>query len=213
MSKFSERGSKVDCLKAEIKPLSLTPSPYNWHIQYLDEAIECFRKNLPISCIIVSSALVETCLSWEKWRRKPEEQRIHITIREFRSGNLTTLFHEFIDSDIPLNKLLDTDELKNLGELKKEGKQKTITPVRYIMVRNKFAHGDLFHHIFLPATLISGHEKDWLDYGIDDYSEWLEASLEIVAYVQLLKTMRFIKAFTDFLLENEDFEGQIIGKL
>jgi len=208
MPKFSERYSKIDCLKAEIKPLSLTPSPYNWHIQYLDEAIECLRKNLPISCIVVSSALVETCLCWEKWRRKPEEQRKHITSDEFRSDTLRTLFREFIDSNIPLDKLLDADEMKNLGELRKEEKQKAITSVRYIVIRNKFAHGDLFHHIFLPATLISGLEKDWLDYGIDNYNEWLEASLETVAYVHLLKTMRFIKAFTDFLIEKENSKSK-----
>lgn len=206
MSKFLERCSKIDCLKAEIKPLSLTPSPYNWHIQYLGEAIECFHKNLPISCIVVSSALVETCLCWEKWRRKPKEQRENITSDEFRSDTLGTLFCEFVDSDVPLDKLFDADEMESLGKLGKEEKRKAITSVRYIMTRNKFAHGDLLHHIYLPATLVSGHEKDWLDYGISDLNEWLEASLETVAYVHLLKTLRFIKAFTDFLIDKENLK-------
>jgi hypothetical protein len=70
------------------------------------------------------------------------------------------------------------------------------------LTRNKFAHGDLVHNISL-CTLISGHEKDWLDYGIDNFEEWANTSLETVAYVHLLKTLRFIKAFTDFLIDKE----------
>jgi len=205
MSKFLERCSKIDRLKAEIKPLSLTPHPHNWHIQYLNEAVECFHKNLPISCIVVSSALVEACLCWEHWRRKPEEKRKTIPLNEFRHDTMGILFREFVDSDIPLDKLLDSDEKDKLGRLGKKEKEDYISTVRYVMTRNKFSHGDLFYSIYLPATLLSGHEKDWLDYGIDN---WLKADLETVAYVHLLKTLRFIKGLTDFLIEKEKMRNK-----
>jgi hypothetical protein len=200
MSKFLERCSKIDCLKTEIKPLHLTL--FDLHIPYLNEAVECFHKELPISCIIVSSTLVEICLCWEHWRRKPEEQRRNIPNDEFKRDTLGPLFGEFLDSDISLDKLLDFDEKEELGKMENEKKLSYIKRVRYILTRNKFAHGDLVHNITL-GTLISGHEKDWLDYGIDNSEEWVNASLETVAYIQLLKTLRFIKAFTDFLIETE----------
>ena len=198
MSKFLERCSKIDCSKANIKPLNLTPLPYNWHTQYLDEAPKCFHNKLPICCIVVSSALVETCLCWENWRRKPEEQRKHIKNNEFRSDTLTPMFKKFLDSDIPLNKLVDSDE-----DIETLRKLNTIGSLRYIRTRNKFVHGDLFYNIFFPATLISGHEKDWLDYGIDNFEEWTRTGVDTVAYVHLLKTLRFIKAFTDLLIEKK----------
>jgi len=77
MSKFLERCSRIDCLKAEIKPLNLSLYPFrkNWHIQYLNEAVECFHKNLSISCIVVSSALVERTLFWQKYRFLPEHRK------------------------------------------------------------------------------------------------------------------------------------------
>ena len=200
MSKFVDRCSKIEYLKAEIKPLRLTL--FNLHVPYLNESVESFRKNLPISCILVSSALVETCLCWEHWRRKPEENRKNIKIDEFRGDTLGFLFGKSVDSDIPLDKLLDFDEREELEKRQNKEKQKYIKSVRYVFTRNKFAHADLVHNISL-CTLISGYEQDWLDYGIDNFDEWLNASLETVAYVQLLKTLRFMKAFTDSLLEKE----------
>lgn len=200
MSKFLERCSEIERLKAEIRPLHL--ALFDLHIPYLTEAAECFNKKLPISCIIVSSTLVEICLCWEHWRRKPEDHRKNIPNDEFKRDTLGPLFCEFSDSDIPLGKLLDFDEKEELGKLENREKRSYIKSVRYILTRNKFAHGDLVHNITL-CTLVSGHEKDWLDYGIDNSEEWMNASLETVAYIQLLKTLRFIKAFTDFLIEVE----------
>lgn len=200
MPKFVERCSKIDCLKAEIKPFHLTL--YNWHIPYLNEAVECFHKRLPISCILVSSTLVEMCLCWEHWGQKSEEKRKHIKINEFKHDTLGALFFKSVDSGIPLDKLLDFDEKEELEKLENKEKPSYLTSVRYVLTRNKFTHGDLTHHVVL-ATLLSGDDKDWADYGIDDYDEWLNASLETVAYVQLLKTLRFMKAFTDSLLKKE----------
>lgn len=199
MSKFEERFSRINELNAQIKPLRLTP--YNYDIKYRKEAIKCLYEHLPISCIVVSSALVEACLKWEHFRRKPEEERKVIRLEEFRQDTLGCLFKEFEDSDVPLGELLDTGDIEDL-----RNGEKKINQVKYILTRNKFAHGDVFYQIVAPCGLISGYEQDWEDYGIDDYNEWLEATLETVAYVHLLKTLRFMKAFTDLMVKK-------IGKL
>jgi len=193
MVSFLESCSRIDVLKNEIKPLRLAPA--NLHVPYINEATECFHKELPISCILVSSTSVEICLCWEHWRRKPEEERKTIPIDEFRNVSLEKLFREFSNYDVPIDKLLDFDERE---QLKKTGKLDTKS-IRFIKTRNKFAHGDLFYHTSL-ATLISGHYEDWLDYGING-EEWANARLETVAFVQLLKTLRFMKTLTDLLIE------------
>lgn len=198
MSKFEERFSRINELNAQIKPLRLTP--FNWDVQYRYEALECFHQHLRISCIVVSSALVETCLKWEHFRRKPKEEKKEIRFDEFNRDTLSSLFKEFEDSDVPLGMLLDTEDIENL-----RNGEKKIGQVKYILTRNKFAHGDVFYQIIAPCALISGYELDWLDYGID-YNGWFNADLETVAYVHLFKTLRFMKAFTDLMRKK-------IGKL
>jgi hypothetical protein len=204
MSGFLERYSKIDCLKAEIKPLNLSLYPFreNLHIQYLNEAVECFHKNLSISCIVVSSALVERTLFWRKIQIPSKAPK---TLRE---GSLTTLFREFMDWDILLNSLLDEDERLNLRFVR--GKQvqekeitKTISEFRYIRIRNIFAHGSellfpysSFAHLIPPNTLALS------EYEIDS-KEWMNPPLITIAYTHLLKTLRFIKAFTNSLNEKE----------
>jgi hypothetical protein len=195
MPSFLERNSRLDVLKNEIKPLHLALA--DLHVPYMDEAIACFNKELHISCIMVSSALVEICFCWEHWRRKPEEERKNIPIDEFRHISLEKMFREFLNSDLPIDKILDFDEREQL----KTGKL-DVKSIRFIKTRNKFAHGDLLYHIPL-CILMSGHSKDWLDYGIDSDKDWFNTSLETVAFVQLLKTLRFIKTLTDFLIEKE----------
>jgi hypothetical protein len=205
MSKFLERCSKINCLKAEIKPLNLSLYPFreNWHIQYLNEAAECFHKDLPISCIVVSSALVERTLFWHKIQIPSKAPK---TLSE---GRLAKLFKEFIDWDILLNSLLDEDERLNLTFVREKQAQereiswKTIREFRYIQIRNIFAHGSelLFpwsslSHLIPPTTWALS------DYGIDS-KEWINPPLITIAYTHLLKTLRFIKAFTNSLSEKE----------
>lgn len=43
------------------------------------------------------------------------------------------------------------------------------------------------------------------DYGIDS-EEWNNPTFETVAYVHLSKTLRFAKAFADFIIETEKAE-------
>jgi len=114
---------------------------------------------------------------------------------------MVILSYFFEDSDVPLGELLDTGDIEDL-----RNGEKKINQVKYILTRNKFAHGDVFYQIVAPCGLISGYEQDWEDYGIDDYNEWSEATLETVAYVHLFKTLRFMKAFTDLMRKK-------IGKL
>lgn len=200
MSKFDEQCSRINDLNAQIKQLRLTPFSYN--IKYRNEAIKCFCEHLPISCIVVSSTLVEACLKWERFRRKPLKERKVIKLDEFGRGyTLGALFSKFIDSDVPLEKLLDADEdIELLRRMKEKERGAKIGKLRYVMIRNKYAHGDLFYQVPLPCSLISGHEQDWGEYGID-YNEWVEATFETVAYVHLFKTLRFMKAFANLLIQ------------
>src|SRR5208337_3798643 len=183
MSKFLERCSRIDCLKAEIKPLNLSLYPFreNRHIQYLNEAVECFHKDLPISCIVVSSALVERTLFWRKI------QIPSIAPKTLSEGSLAKLFREFIDWDILLNSLLDEDERRNFRFVREKQPhekeiRKTISEFRYIQIRNIFAHGSglLFPwsslaHLIPPTTLALS------EYGIDS-KEWMHPPLMTIAY-------------------------------
>ena len=194
MSDFFEWDKKIDCLKADVKPLRLTP--FNWHTQYLKEAVKCFHEHSYISCIVVSSALVETCLCFEHFRQHPKDT---IGLEEFRGDNLRTLFDELLNSNIPLELLMDADE--DIKEIRKTEKQterrKKIGRIKYIKTRNKFAHGDLFYTIINLQSLLPFNEHELLDYGIN--AEWKKVNLRPVAYVHLSKTLRFMKAFTELL--------------
>ena len=198
MSDIFEWYKKIDRLKADVKPLRLTP--FNWHIQYLEEAVKCFHERLCISCIVVSSALVETCLCYEHFRQNPKDT---IGLEEFRKDNLHSLFDEFLNSNIPLELLVDADE--NVEEIRKmeKGKERRrkIGRIKYIKTRNKFAHGDLFYQIINLESLLPLNERELLGYGID--AEWKKDNLKPVAYVHLSKTLRFMKAFTDLLNQRE----------
>lgn len=203
MLRFDERCSMISDLNKQIKPLRLTP--FKWDILYRNEAVKCFHQHLPISCVVVSSALVETCLCWEHFRRKPKEERKTIELDEFRFVSLNSLFDEYIDSDIPLESLMDTDEpqftaIEDLKKRSKKERREAISRIRYVLTRNKFTHGDLFYLRVSLSNLIPFNKEELIDYGIED-KEWWNPSFETVAYVHLSKTLRFMKAFTDLLIE------------
>ena len=212
MSKFEERCSRINDLNAQIRALGLMPFEYDK--MYRTEATSCFHKQLPISCIVVSSSLVEACLKWEHFRRNPKKT---IQLDEFRKDTLGKLFNEFIDTDVPLDKLVDAHEdleedfkkedfgieepsIEVLRKLSETNRWRKIGRIRYVKTRNRFSHGDLFYVVVGLSTLLPSTEREWSDYGID-YDEWLAPSLETVAYVHLVKTLRFMKALTDLLTQ------------
>lgn len=203
MSDFFEWDKRVDKLKSEIKLLRLTP--LNWHTKYIDETIKCFHNSLPISCIVVSSALVETCLCWEHFRQNPQET---LDPEEFRGDSLKKFFIYFLHSDMPLQFLFDSDEdIGNLRKMKKgKERKKKISSIKYIKIRNKFAHGDLLYQMINLQILLPSDEKELQEYGIE---EWNLDKLRTVAYVHLCKTLRFMKAFVEWVNKKETLEGRL----
>jgi hypothetical protein len=192
---------KIDNLvKAQARPLRLTP--LNWHIQYLDEAVECFHQNLPISCIIVSSTLVEVSLCWEKFRQNPKKI---ISAEEFRRNNLNVLFSFFVDKDMPLEFLMDSDEdIVSLRKMEKKERKEHIRNIKYVKTRNKFAHGDLFDQVIDYQTLLPTDKKEMGKYNIKEWQLGGKSGLRTVAYVQLSKTLRFMDAFTNYIIQQEE---------
>jgi hypothetical protein len=210
MSNFSERCARIKRLNGEIMPLEL--EGFKWDTLYRSEAIQCFQQRFRISCIVISTALVETCLFWELFRKDLDEKKK--SAHKLKWDNLTYLFKEFADSTVPLERLLDSDE--NIQDFRNDAK---IPNIKYILTANIFAHGGIINPIsqISPLIPIDGHKFDRGDffypstyltsllpfkkeeliaYGIDDY----EPILETVAYVHLFKTLRFMKAFTDLAI-------------
>ena len=206
MSKFSERCSIIDDLKAQVNQLGLTR--VHLHKDYFDEAVKCFHKCLPISCIVVSSALVERTLFWQYRKQNPPKAG-----DTMRKPNLGVLFKEFVKWDVLRNSLLDTDEQEDI-RLIEESKKKDcgipkaifnnfikykISRVRYIETRNLFAHGKELllpvHTFHSLSHLLPAQPYASLEYGINS-RERNKPTVETVAYVHLSKTLHFIKAFT-----------------
>jgi len=195
-----KRKKKIDALNSQVKPLRLTP--LNWDMKYRDEAVRCFSRSLPISCIAVSSALVETCLSREYFSHYPEEKVAKIMSQKFDKSSLTKLFEKYLCSNIPLESLMDSDEnIEDLRRSKGKDRSGKISSLRYIKTRNKFAHGDLFYkeekwYRFAHRDLLPKKRQELSDYDIDD-EEKENPTLETVAYVHLSKTLNFMIAFAD----------------
>lgn len=203
-SDFFEWNKKIKCLKAQVKPLRLTP--FNWHSQYLDEAVECFLQGLSISCIVVSSTLVEVSLCWEEFRQKfiLNSAKI-VSDREFDRVSLKTLFNFFLDKSVPLELLMDSDEdITALRKMNESDRKKQISNIRYVKTRNKFAHGDLFYQVINLQPLLPSNKKELQEYNIKDWQLSGNLGLRTVAYVHLSKTLRFMNAFTDWMSKEEE---------
>jgi len=213
MSNFSGRCARIERLDGQIMPLKL--EGFKWDALYRSEAIQCFQQHFPISCIVISSALVETCLSWELFRKDSNEKE-KTAANELKWDNLSYLFKEFVDSNVPLEKLLDSDE--NMRDFRNDAN--TIPNIKYILTANMFACGGIINPIsrisplipadghkfdqgdfFYPSTYLTSllpfKKEELIAYGID----FDEPILETVAYVHLFKTLRFMKAFTDLVIQ------------
>lgn len=212
MSNFSERCARLKRLDGQITSLKL--EGFKWDTLYRREAIQCFQRRFRISCIVVSSALIETCLSWELFRKAPEE-KAEKAANEWKWGNLSYLFKEFVDSPVPLEKLLDSDE--HMQDFRNDANK--IPTIKFILTANifagggiinpisrispliptdghKFDQGDLFYPSTYLTNLLPFKNEELIAYGID----FDEPILDTVAYVHLFKTLRFMKAFTDLAI-------------
>lgn len=170
--------------------LRLTPT--YWHIQYLKEAIESFKNKQFIASIVLSSALVETCLYWEYIRTDPKYQKAGTVLPSKLSLSDLVIIHE--KTAVPLKILLDEGE-----SFKKPSE------THYIQTRNKFAHANVNHILDNPSILLPNTESEWDKFGIDK-EEYLNAyihgrGLENLAYVHLIKTLEFLKQFENYIKE------------
>jgi hypothetical protein len=188
MLTFQERCKNIDDLYAEIESLKeqhkMLITPSFWSEFYFSEAVDCFENELFFSSVLVASALVESCLYWEWVRRKQPHFLPKIT------PSLSKLFRYFYDSDIPVHLLVDKEE-----PIEYYIKDKEIGKIRFIEVRNKFAHGDIRNiNTFMPLSQTAVDE-----YGID-----IGSPLESVAYIQVLKAFRFIIEFLKVYVKQLD---------
>lgn len=197
MSDFFEWDKKIDYLRTQIKSSDLTP--FEFHESYLDEAIKCFKNYMPIACIVVSSAVVEACLCWEQWRRRKKKT---FPIETFSGFSLNSLINELRNTDIPFQSLMDADEdFEKIRKIPDNKKRKyEVANIKYVKTRNKFVHGDLFYQEILLQKLLPSSQNELSDYGINaEYQQHGSQGLRALAFVQLSKTLNFIKAFTEWI--------------
>jgi hypothetical protein len=106
---------------------------------------------------------------------------------------LGVLIDYFKDSEVPLEYLLyDLETLDKPSEIK------------YVEIRNKFTHGDMWRAISTPSHYLS-HSVEAEKYGIpiEEYfspkgGKW---TFENISYIQLLKSLRFMIRFVEYLKE------------
>jgi len=200
MSAFNERISILNTLYSKIYVSELTRMRLS--SRYLDEAVKCFSQNLNISCIVVSSALIERTLFFEKIRRQPQKAG-----ETMRTPTLGGLFKFFIEWDLLRENLLYRIERLNLELMNERGRSKQtidkeICGSRFIKTRNLFAHGK---ELLIPiplSHLLPDNEEALSSYGIE-WDEFFNPSIDTIAYVHLIRTLRFMRAYSDFLKKEE----------
>lgn len=167
-------------------------------LKFLDEAVKCFTHGFPISCIVVSSALIERTLFYERRRRQPPKAG-----ETMRHPNLGKLFRYLIDWNILNEKLLFRIERLGLKSMKEKGRsnetiKNEILRLRFIRTRNLFAHGkDLL--IPIPLSHLLPEEEEALsNYGIER-DEHFNPSIETISFVHLNRTLRFMKAYSEYI--------------
>jgi len=196
MSAFNERISMINDLNSEIDISGLTGIRLT--SRYVDEAVKCFSQNLTISCIVISSALIERTLFFERIRRQPQKAG-----ETMRKPTLGGLFKFFIEWDLLRENLLSRIERENLELMIERGRSKKtidkeIYSSRFIKTRNLFAHGK---ELLIPiplSHLLPDNKEALSSYGIE-WDEFFNPSIETIAYVHLIKTLRFMRAYSDYL--------------
>jgi hypothetical protein len=205
MSDFHTRKQMVCDLFAEIRAMGLTPWDY-WRV-YLEEAVYCYHEQRNVACILTSSATVETLLFWEYLRmnsgsitsklREPKKGAEAVSFRTLawneKVGSLVSLFDKLRNTKIPLKLLLDDHEIENFNKMvtiENKARKKIINGLNYVSTRNKFAHGSIFDvvgQVMVNRFLRTGMTFEALGLTSSD--------LEILAYRQLTKSLRFMLAF------------------
>ena len=74
---------------------------------------------------------------------------------------------------------------------------------KFIETRNLFSHGK---ELLIPiplAHLLPDNEEPLSRYGID-FEEFINPDIETIAYIHLAKTLRFLKAHSDYISKGGD---------
>jgi hypothetical protein len=186
-----ERSHILSNQKAELVT-NIRLTPYLWHFLYIEEAYGSFHNQFFVSSILNASALVESLLYWEYIRKNPKYQQAGQTLPE--NVTLGTLFRELEPICKALTVLRDRDETNSNSR-----------DLRFIKIRNKFAHGDLTTFIPFPSEYLP--RSDELDkYGIS-LEEYInppqnKRNFENVAYYQLTKSFNFVEKFIQYIKES-----------
>lgn len=201
MSAINERISMINDLNSDIDISGL--NRIRLSSRYVDEAVKCFSQNLSISCIVISSALIERTLFFERIRRQP--QKVGETMRKPTLGGL---FKFFIEWDLLRENLRYRIERENLELMIERGRSnktidKEIYGSRFIKTRNIFAHGK---ELLIPiplSHLLPDNREALSSYGIE-WNEFINPSIETIAYIHLNRTLQFMRVYSDFLKNSED---------
>ena len=196
MSDINERISVINDLNSEIDISGLTRIRLS--SRYLDEAVKCFSQNLTISCIVISSALIERTLFFERIRRQPQKAG-----ETMRKPTLGGLFKFFIEWDLLRENLLYQIERLQLELMIERGRSKKaidkeIFASRFVKTRNLFAHGKELLISIPLSHLLPDNTEALSSYGIE-WDEFVNPSIETIAYVHLNRTLRFMRAYSDYL--------------
>jgi hypothetical protein len=175
---------KIEALRKRY-PLTHTLTMGRYHLEVLDETISLFKAGYRFMPVVGASAVVESCLLTEKrldsnWNTLEEYYKDETTLKP--------LFKEAIDNPIiPIEELLDRDE--DLEKIR-EGEE---TP-KFIILRNKFAHGDILKLASMQTEFFSllpelEELREKYDVEIDNI---FSIRWDLPSYIQITKCLNFL---------------------
>ena len=168
-------------------------TPFYWHFLYAEEAVKSFYEGTNISCILTASALIECLLFWEYKRQNPNSMRAGAPLKE-KGDSMWKYLQYLAKRGFPI------DDLR----FKDEKKLEYPSDIKFVETRGHFAHGDLLYAVRTPA-LYYPRSDEASDYGIleDEYHDkHPKAGFENIAYIQLVKALKFAITFTNYLGSN-----------
>jgi hypothetical protein len=190
MSSHEERCELLNAKMNLLKESKYNLTPIRWDVYYLDETYQAFSSEHFISSILTASALVEGILYWEHIRTEPKYKQAGTPLPQRTSmSKLFSKVRSFLKE--PLKEIMDPDESFDMKP----------NILRFMQIRNKFAHGDLLQFIQTPA-LFFGTSDVAEKYGIS-LEEYMNSSnykrgFENTAFMQITKSYNFVEKFNEY---------------
>lgn len=196
---MSSHEERCELLLAKLKLLKESKyylTPIRWDVFYLDETYRAFSSEHFISSILTASALVEGILYWEHIRTKPKynQARTLLPQRTSMSFLITNVVYFLKD---PLKAIMDIDESFAMKP----------NILRFIQIRNKFAHGDLLNFIQTPALFWGGSDiAEKYGVSLEEYMKptTYERGFENTAFMQITKSYNFVEKFIEYARDKYD---------